>query len=1573
MTPLILGQTTLQALKCLRSSGEKSFEKLTAILLSRLIGVPIRLCKSGYQAGVDALAEIPIAIEDKRYQGGTLNLNELQGKLTDTVRIYPDLQLWVLVTTVALDAFGERALKQTAEILGVGTLFLDSAAAEPELPDLTSIAALCANTPDEMLKAVSTPEWLDSERAAIRPPLTELEVELKKIRALPRFTQWLDRLCTKLTELPTWQLMTTRQNRRLTQVLEENAQTIFGTGFDSNKLVPRAAKVEINTWFTTAKETSTPEIGIIVGERYDGKTWLIFDWLKENLRTLQVPVFFIGSNHGMHSAKDLGDHILDDIKRVLGSFERHAEALIRRQRDFTAGSTPWCLIILDGLNEYGPNPQRWLEHLTWASGRIDLNARPCMVLASIRQGSWDDLASRVKNEVRAISVGPYNDTEFQAALKLRGLSNDYLQTVPENAQRMLRRPRYFDLVISHKDKLGRYDAITPDVLNWLDACDKIGRSKPATSGWDEEHFQGVLRGLAARHPFLRLQEVRSVIADFSPDIDTILHDLRSEGVLIKIGAGYKVSAERLALGMGLYLLEELCAAHEQGRELVECLRDELSPLQETDEMVARLRAATIAALLGDSSTPEQVIDTLVHAWLGSRNLSRADFQDVKAIRHLLLQPLIRLAPKIWSIERDDQRLQELARMTFVDALNTDRELIRNAVRWWFRLVPAAGATLFQRSHEAPEAAIHRRVAEPDLADLNLRICGDAGILMLHRVGLYLVSKVPDLVGADDLLALTATEEISGDYCGDGDRLAMRRALAHVSAAWCEGQAQRLSSDPDGRRRKILHWLIARAARADLHTLAEATKPPPDPQWELWRQGFRFDQARYEELRTRPFAPDENPVRFMELAREVVCDPGLPKPCQERVTVIRETVAELFRNTELLAGPFTSAEDFKFEQIVPVIAAWVPDLGASIVRHQIEGLPGRATDKQRWWNFRINQDAVLAHGTMRTALSALLTGPSSRNATNEERHALDRIFRALLPGMQPYERVDALIKRPFESLEWTDLYQLVADLMDGQWTNELLKSLRSETNLLRWRRLCYLLKEMENVHLTTADIALLLDPLLQGDNDDRFAALVAAVAGRVKSIPAEILLPLAADTTDQNSLIPRYAAWLLVHSEAFAHTTYEDLAAHLSPQWRAVAAAQWPDFARIFLEEVEQALYGAPVTNSRVETAEATLSAPVVVEAVGDNDPPTRFHLAPEVLSKMLDLRSPESTTGGISRADRDTLTELNEILAGSGAAVERFNRLRSQVAAELSRRAQEHRTCWSSSQFPQLLSDQLYEQSPSKFAAWIDALLADKLRAKHWWSGLSMAMFRTAIRKGNMRARDLWSLVCRFQREHFPSGISFPIHGIDWVFHELSCAEAEDELAIELLADLVCQAASDWELFQIALGARYQGQARLLKIVKNLLDHADPEVRARAVRIAGWLEGTSADIAGIEGSDSSLLVRRVATVALESERLEGWARHWFETFINGATPEARWGAGQLFLACVDRRCRFWTQPMLGQPGLSDRIRGEAILLLDAAKQPLDKKDRKLRETFLLHKVADLRAVCHPWHLEIEWEDIETAG
>jgi hypothetical protein len=248
-------------------------------------------------------------------------------------------------------------------------------------------------------------------------------------------------------------------------------------------------------------------------------------------------------------------------------------------------------------------------------------------------------------------------------------------------------------------------------------------------------------------------------------------------------------------------------------------------------------------------------------------------------------------------------------------------------------------------------------------------------------------------------------------------------------------------------------------------------------------------------------------------------------------------------------------------------------------------------------------------------------------------------------------------------------------------------------------------------------------------------------------------------------------------------------------------------------------------------------------------------------------------------------------------------------------------------------------------------------------------MFQVGLRAEDPWTKEIWELVSPFQRSSSSPGVRFVIDGIHWAFHELSSEVADEEIATALLKELVCQALSDQELFHVALGARHQGQKRLAKIVDEFLGHESAEMRARAVKIAGWLEGMAESISRAERSDPSLWVRKVAADAFKSQQLETWARHWLDVFLKETRTEIRWGAGQLFLACIDSRFHSWAWQIIRQPGLTDRIRGEAFLLLDEARREAEGREQKLRDTFLQHKLNDLKAVCDPWHPSVDWEEL----
>jgi len=504
------------------------------------------------------------------------------------------------------------------------------------------------------------------------------------------------------------------------------------------------------------------------------------------------------------------------------------------------------------------------------------------------------------------------------------------------------------LVIQHKDKLGAYSAVTPDVLQWLDACDKIARSG-SIRGLDTKGYQEVLKNLATRYRdsgFLNHSNVLEAIGPLTTNPRAALFELESEGVLKDEGIGYNIVSDRLALSMGLWLLEELKSAHKKRENLFETIIGRLSPDQETEGKIAWLRSATVIALLVTPALPEEIVDVMVDTWLRSRNLSRPDFQEIKALRGLLLQPLLRLVPKTWSLERGSQRLQELSRLVFVDALHSpQKEVLSKTVRDWFRLVPARGSFLLQNREQEPESVVRSAIENPELADLGLKV-DDEEVVRLHKVGLYLLSRASTLVSVEDLFSLFVAKTLTLDYLEDGKWFVVRRALASVGRAWFENQVSLLPEDTDGLRRRALHSLIRAGEREDLHDLyAETTSTSGYCLDRVVSRG-KFNRARYEEFYDRPFAVDENPRIFVEFSGEVVCNPGLPKPCDARITVLHDIVIRTFTGVELGSHRSVSSEDVLLERGLPALAAWMPDIGADIVRQQMLGLPARAMDR-RW--------------------------------------------------------------------------------------------------------------------------------------------------------------------------------------------------------------------------------------------------------------------------------------------------------------------------------------------------------------------------------------------------------------------------------------------------------------------------------------------------------------------------------------------------------------------------------------------------------------------------------------------------
>lgn len=238
---------TLELLRRMRPSGERSFEDLCARLLSRISESPLRMCKAGLQGGIDASA-IAFAVQAKRY-ADNLSTPDVEADLAAAARTYKDMELWVLATTATVSSQTADALRTTGECLGVATLVLDAASALPELGDVPSIIALlAADIAASMDFLTNMARWEDDSPKE----LAAVEAQLMDVAAKPGFTSWLKRLRRSLRELPTWNTLVRSVNEDLVRVIRYDAGNILGTRYDAAAALERDAERELAQWWVTS-------------------------------------------------------------------------------------------------------------------------------------------------------------------------------------------------------------------------------------------------------------------------------------------------------------------------------------------------------------------------------------------------------------------------------------------------------------------------------------------------------------------------------------------------------------------------------------------------------------------------------------------------------------------------------------------------------------------------------------------------------------------------------------------------------------------------------------------------------------------------------------------------------------------------------------------------------------------------------------------------------------------------------------------------------------------------------------------------------------------------------------------------------------------------------------------------------------------------------------------------------------------------------------------------------------------------------------------------------------------------
>jgi len=351
---------------------------------------------------------------------------------------------------------------------------------------------------------------------------------------------------------------------------------------------------------------------------------------------------------------------------------------------------------------------------------------------------------------KKIEIEGYTDWELQQALENKGIA---VGSIPMELQKLIRKPRYCEVVSAHFDEMKADGDFTVERLIFLSARHLAEAKRGRLS---EAKFIEIIQNLALRYrqnPDIRLGDIPSLI----PFADTewqVAQEIVDGGFLVPKSpksTKFNVEHNRLVFGLGLLLIEELREASTGGettQEIAEHLALWSEPHPEMDLKVEICGAALFHSFI-ERDYPSGARQELLRYWLGLRNWddrSQAAYAD-----YILRGPneFLAVTEEFWSGRRDVGAAQDFLARAFIKHRDDPRvqPALITAVNRWMGMVHPAGQPFLRPSKDREERArkeVESRVGTLRLGPLriygeDLSVVDDDGLLRLARLGFLIIS------------------------------------------------------------------------------------------------------------------------------------------------------------------------------------------------------------------------------------------------------------------------------------------------------------------------------------------------------------------------------------------------------------------------------------------------------------------------------------------------------------------------------------------------------------------------------------------------------------------------------------------------------------------------------------------------------------------------------------------------------------------------------------------------------------------------------------------------------------------
>jgi len=1546
-------------------SGPDGFEGLVAKLLEALTGRRYYLARSGGQAGCDfssdrSLCSV-IAVECKRYGDNTeFDERRLLGELMQATRSIPDLDLWVLAASRNVSSQLETALTGAARELGIGLEVISAGDGSP-----SSLEILCAHAQEAVVRYVQAHVSTEEKDELVRA--------LNDVAQCPCFAESVERMRRSFSAgvigYDNWR---TEQNNWLISQLSSRSQSRAAFGQLLNikeegvNLVERsAAWSELDAWLSSWGKTRA--WFCLLGEEGDGKTWATASWLAQKVQTDRSfpPTVFLPSYAAdCNTPQALLSATID---RQLGSScEKMWERRLKRWMKTPEPDAPVLLLVLDGINER--RRSSWWRYLLDGLAAEPWRDRVA-VLITCRAIYWKEYFANLRYlNTRSWTLPPYDDRELDDALARHGLTR---RDIGGSLMPLIRKPRYFDLMVKHRVRMDQSGDVTPARLVYEDWRDRSERK--TNVDLSDEVFLDLIRDLARRAlektNCIRESEVEAMLPS-RVDKARTLEELRTGGILRGKGTSYVADERMLALGFGLLLADKTeKAVGLRGQDPGEAIAHWLEPQADMDIKASICGNAVLHAL----STPEYPPDArvaLLRAWIGSHNPGTEVEESLPAYFPLHPESYFKLAEAVWSDSGDNPWGQELMMRTLLrwGGIPRFRSKLKDVFEHWLSLVHPHGFPSQRDTREESISSTSQRIAdrvgseielgEFTFAGYSLFGVEDDGLLRLGRAALAVVSHLPRRPFLHAIVTGCVAEAVM-DYPDKHSLFSWIFASAGESL-WTEveREVQGLLAYDHIATKQAAYRLLSFEGSEQAHRLRQAL-----PREQLFARSS-LDERHKEDPCTSllPWTQDEcemcarradlQPSMLVRRLKPFCTDPHLCVP--EDLGVRIALVAEAIDRKSIRSGLWVTAEDRALDEIEPALCAYAPGALAALVlglTHEVARREGLAL---RQLAFHLREHQLIldeeARRRLRRAWKQLHCKQGSLSDDDRLSEAL--LFSLVLQGLDQPEQLRHLLRRPNDTLDLLSFQPFFKPVEDWDSVRDTL------SDPVSLRRVLWMISE----HPMRIPEEVCSTLLAFVDHEDT------TVRGQVLRILhstgyAPAIQAIAESTWCWN---PGHCEeenhWgSLLLSEHASILTYSELCRRVHPkhlgyvvELRGSNSAELSQYAEDIDRTWEFVGTKVPDVPPNLPDVEVTGCAKWNVKDL------SRVGLHYSRHSGSARFVSRDASWGGVSAVQSKDIEEFLSLW--SDEQDERYEG-DLEVVRETMKEQTESGNHWFAKRFSPCALQEVIRDRPDLLSRWLDPVSAEHPSAERYL--VLMRSFYEALCEALLHCRPSKGVDLYWRLRETPCPVSFEdrdtaIQLLDYI---LFCAPASDEVLGAWRGRLE-KCRTDRELMDIVIMAQAgRGEDWMWSLVEDGIESDVPLIRARSFALLGLVEVDQAramlDVHRQEQRDTWL--GQVIETSMIRLRNNDHAKHWFRRFLSTIDTVDAWRSFRLFLRCVDRRFWCWQERIVNEVPSHPQMQSRRLFFgenRDRLHNAIEANERERNESFLGQKV--LHGEMWPW-------------